>query len=190
MTSLDPAGSRSDVTWEYLAPEGPQRVRRWPLWLALAVLGALTAAGLGLRWSDSVAGSARAELAQLLARSEEVASAGERSVQGTLAYASPMIWSSSVPEDVRAELRALVQASAEDTVTELEALRARAAGVLVLPWQESIEQARHEVDVLLQAQTERFAGISADARDIDRVLADGPIPTGAAEAALARASAS
>ena len=117
------------------------------------------------------------------------AAAGERQVQGTLAYASPMIWSSAVPEGVRDDLRALVEASAAEVSGDLAVLRERVAGTTVLPWQEPQAAARAELLALIDAQRERFDGIARDASDIDRVLADGPLPVGAVADALRSAGA-
>ena len=49
--------------------------------------------------------------------------------------------------------------------------------------------ARAELLALIDAQRARFDGIANDASDIDRVLADGPLPVGAATEALRAADA-
>jgi hypothetical protein len=100
-----------------------------------------------------------------------------------------MIWSAAVPEDVRDDLRALVEASAADVAADLGVLRDRVAATTVLPWHEPQAEARTELLALIDAQRDRFARIAADASDIDRVLADGPLPTGAVADALRSAGA-
>lgn len=180
------------MTLEYLgtAEDTDRKVlRRLPIILGLVVLAVAALAGLGLRWSESVRSTAQLQLEEGLTRSEQLAAAGERSVQGTLAYASPLIWSLSVPEEVRAGLRDLVAASAADAADELLALRDELRGTLVLPWQGPTLEARDEVVALIDSQAQRLARIAQDASNVDRVLADGLIPSGPAQAALARASA-
>lgn len=173
---------------EYLGTDDRPR-RRAPLVVAGVVgLLAVVAAGF-LWWSDSVRTSANEELAVAFSESVAGAEAGERQVQGTLAYASPMIWSATAPEDVRDDLRALVEASAAEVSGRLGALRARVASTTVLPWQEPQAAARSELLALIDAQRARFDGIANDASDIDRVLADGPLPVGAVAEALRTAGA-
>jgi len=171
------------VVMEYLGTRGRER-RRAPVAAAVvvALIGAL-AAGF-LWWSDSVRRSANEELLATFAESSARADAGERSVQGTLAYASPLIWSASVPESVRAGLRALVEASAAEVARDLARTRDRVAGVPILPWQQPQLAARDELLALIDAEQQRFAGIAADASDIDIILADGPLPTGAVSRSL------
>ena len=175
-------------TLEYLGTDDRAR-RRAPLAVA-GVIGllAMVAAGF-LFWSDSVRTSANEELATAFSESVAAAAAGERRVQATLAYASPMIWSTSVPEKVRDDLRALVEASAAEVSGNLGVLRDRVSGTSVLPWQERQAAARVAVLALIDAQRARFDGIAGDARDIDRVLADGPLPVGSVAEALRAAGA-
>lgn len=176
------------LTLEYLRTSAPDR-RRAPFFVAALIgLVALVAAGF-LRWSDSVRVDANEELAAAFSASVDGAASGERQVQGMLAYTSPMIWSASVPEDVRDGLRALVEASAAEVSVDLGALRERVAGTTVLPWHEPQAAARAELLSLIDAQQARFDGIARDASDIDRVLADGPLPTGAVSEALRTAGA-
>jgi type II secretory pathway pseudopilin PulG len=176
------------VTLEYLGTPAPDR-RRTP-YVVAAVIGVLVLAGAGfLWWSDSVRTSANEALASAFRESIDGAAAGERQVQGTLAYASPMIWSASVPEDVRDGLRALVEASAAEASGRLGVLRERVAATTVLPWQGPQAAARAELLALIDAQRARFDGIANDASDIDRILADGPLPVGAATEALRAADA-
>jgi hypothetical protein len=59
----------------------------------------------------------------------------------------------------------------------------------VLPWQDAQLEARAALVALIDAQRARFDGIARDARDIDRVLADGPLPTGSVARALSAAGA-
>ena len=149
---------------------------------------ALVAAGF-LWWSDSVRTSANEQLSVAFRESVDGAAAGERQVQGTLAYASPMIWSTSVPEDVRDGLRALVEATAAEVSGSLGALRERVAATTVLPWHENQAAAQGRLLALIDAQRARFDGIANDASDIDLVLADGPLPVGAVTEALRAADA-
>lgn len=146
------------VPLEYLGAATPDR-RRAPR-VVVAGLLALAATGF-LWWSDSVRTSANEQLAAAFDQAVAGAAAGERRVQGTLAYASPMIWSASVPQDGRRDLGALVEAAAA---------------------------ARAELVALIDAQRTRFDRIASDASDIDRVLADGPLPVGAAAAAVRAAA--
>ncbi len=173
---------------EYLTTARSER--RAPLrilGLALA-LAAASVAGF-LWWSDSVRSSATEELTAVFSEASARAASGERQVQGTLAYASPMIWSMEVGEEVRSGLRALVEESAADVASDLGAMRQKAADTTVLPWQEEQLAARDQVLLLIEAQQARFDGIAADASDIDLVLAGGPLPTGAALTALRAAGA-
>ena len=149
---------------------------------------ALVAAGF-LWWSDSMRSSANEQLTIAFRDAVEGAAAGERQVQGTLAYASPMIWSASVPEGVREDLRALVEATAADVSADLGIVRERVAGTSVLPWHEPQAAARAELLALIDAQRARFDGIANDASDIDLILADGPLPVGAVTEALGSAGA-
>jgi hypothetical protein len=169
------------VTLEYL---GTQERRRVPVAIVVLVAMIGVAAVAFLWWSDSVRRSANSELMATFEASSQRADAGERAVQGTLAYASPLIWSTSVPESVRDGLRALVEASAADVSTDLLRLRDRAARVTILPWQQPQREAREQLLALLDAQQQRFAGIARDASDIDIILADGPLPTGAVRQSL------
>jgi hypothetical protein len=176
------------VTLEYLSASAPDR-RRAP-YVVAAVIGllALIAAGF-LWWSDSVRSSANEELLATFEESAARSASGERAVQGMLAYATPLIWSADVPEDVRAGLRGVVEESAAVVAVDLLGLRERAAATMVLPWQQLQLEAQAELVALIDAQRARFDGIARDARDIDRVLADGPLPTGAAAEALRSAGA-
>ena len=176
------------LTLEYLGT--PERGRRRLPMIVLGVLVALAAVAAGfLWWSDAVRQQANGDLVVAFGESSARAAYGERQVQGTLAYASPMIWSAAVPEDVRDDLRALVEASAADVAADLGVLRDGVAATTVLPWHEPQAEARTELLALIDAQRERFARIAADASDIDRVLADGPLPTGAVQEALRSAGA-
>jgi hypothetical protein len=168
---------------EYLGSHERER-RRAPRVVAAVVLAVAVAAAGFLWWADSVRADANAELAAAFAESSARATTGEGQVQGTLAYASPMIWSSAVPEHVRASLRALVEASAADVADDLSRIEERVSATTILPWHDTQENARAQVLALIDAQRSRFAGIANDASDIDIVLAGGPLPTGAALAAL------
>lgn len=176
------------VMLEYLGTPAPDR-RRAP-YVAAAVIGllALLAAGF-LWWSDSVRHAATEELVSTFEESTARSASGERSVQGMLAYATPLIWSADVPEDVRDGLRDVVEESAAVVAGDLIGLRERAAATMVLPWQQPQLEAQAELVALIDAQQARFDGIARDARDIDRVLADGPLPTGAVAEALRAAGA-
>jgi hypothetical protein len=176
------------VTLEYLSASAPDR-RRAP-YVVAAVLGvlALVVAGF-LWWSDSVRSSANAQLVTTFDESAARSASGERAVQGMVVYATPLIWSADVPEDVRDGLRGVVEDSAAVVAADLLRLRERAASTRVLPWQQSQLEAQAELVALIDAQRARFDGIARDARDIDRVLADGPLPTGAVAAALRSAGA-
>lgn len=176
------------ITLEYLGTPEQDR-RRAPRVIAVIVASLVAAAGAFLWWSDSVRDAATEELVVTFEESTARAASGERVVQGTLAYASPLIWSADVSEDVRDGLRGLVEASAADVAVDLEALRERAAGAVVLPWQDAQLEARAALVELIDAQRARFDGIARDARDIDRVLADGPLPTGSVARALSAAGA-
>ena len=175
--------------FEYLGADEGRAPRRGAM-----VAGALIAAfallvGLALWGNDHVRSAANEDLVTAFRTANERADAGERLVISTLAYASPMIWSSQVGEDVRAGLRALVQGSAAQVVADLDEVRDQVAGIRVLPWQPAQERARGSLLALIAEQRQRFAGIARDARDIDLVLAGGPIPTGAAANALRAAGA-
>ena len=176
------------VTFEYLGAEQRPRPRWLPAAGAVAAVLALLAAGL-LWWSDHVRSSAAEELAVVFADAQSRAASGERQVQGTLAYASPLIWSADVPEDVRAGLRDLVEASAADVAADLAAMRERAAGTSIWPWHREQAVAQAELVALIEAQRARFDGIAADVTDIDLVLADGPLPVGGVAEALRAAGA-
>lgn len=176
------------VEFEYLGtPERPRR--RGPLIAAAVVVVIAVLVGGFLWWSDQVRTRATDDLSQVFASAAQRAASGERQVQGTLAYASPMIWSAEVGEDVRADLRALVEASAADVAADLGALREQVATTTVLPWHQEQLRARTELLTLIDAQQARFAGIARDASDIDLVLAGGPLPTGAVSSALRDAGA-
>lgn len=176
------------LTLEYLGTPAPDR-RRAPYIVASVVgLLALLAAGF-LWWSDSVRVAATDELVSTFEESKARSASGERVVQGTLAYATPLIWSAAVPEDVRDGLRRVVEDSAAVVAEDLGSLRERAVATVVLPWHEAQLEAREELVALIDAQRARFDGIARDARDIDRVLADGPLPTGAVAEALRAAGA-
>ena len=171
------------VHMEYLGTPGREPRRAPRAVLALVVLLAVSAGGF-LWWADSVQRSATEQLAAAFEASAARAASGERQVQGTLAYASPMIWSASVPETVREGLRALVEESAAEVAADLAAISAEASDTLVLPWQEPQLEARRAVLALIEDQRVRFSGIAEDASDIDIILADGPVPTGVAVASL------
>lgn len=176
------------ATLEYLSASAPDR-RRAP-YVVAAVLGLLALAAVGfLWWSDSVRSSANEELVATFEESAARAASGERAVQGMLAYATPLIWSADVPEDVRAGLRGVVEESAAVVAGDLRLLEERAAATRVLPWQQVQLEAQAELVALIDAQRARFDGIARDARDIDRVLADGPLPVGAVAEALRAAGA-
>lgn len=177
------ADGGSMVPMEYLGTPGREPRRAPRLVLALAVVLAGGVAGF-LWWADSVGQAATDELVAAFEASASRAATGEKQVQGTVAYASPLIWSTSVPEDVRADLRALVEASAADVATDLATISEQAAGTLVLPWQEPQLEARRAVLSLIDDQRARFGGIADDASDIDMILADGPLPTGIVLASL------
>lgn len=175
--------------FEYLGAEEGRAPRRGPM-----VAGALVAAfallvGLVLWGNDHMRSAANEDLATAYRTTTQRADAGEQLVIATLAYASPMIWSSQVGEDVRAGLRALVQGSAAQVVGELDEVHDQVSSIRVLPWQHDQEHARETLLALIGEQRQRFAGIARDARDIDLVLAGGPIPTGAAASALRAAGA-
>ncbi len=176
------------VTLEYLGSAAPDRARAPYVVAAVVGLLAVLAAAF-LWWSDSVRQGATEELAATFEEATARAASGERAVLGTLAYASPLIWSADVPEDVRDGLRGVVEESAAVVAADLVRLRERAEETAVLPWQEAQLEARAEVADLIDAQWVRFDGIAQDARDIDRVLADGPLPVGAAAEALRAAGA-
>lgn len=176
------------LTFEYLGT--PRAERRRPPLLAIAALVILVAVVGGfLWWAESVKSRTTDELAAVFAESIARADSGEKQVQGTLAYASPLIWSADVPADVRAGLRAVVEDSAADVSDDFVALRARLEGAMVLPWHEDQALAKEELLALLQAQQGRFDGIAADASDIDLVLAGGPLQTGVVVDALRQAGA-
>lgn len=176
------------LTFEYLGT--PRAERRRPPVLVVVVLTLLVAVVGGfLWWAESVRSRTTDELAAVFAESVARADSGERQVQGTLAYASPLIWSADVPADVRAGLRAVVEDSAADVSTDFGALQTRLEGTLVLPWHESQAKAKAELLALLTAQRGRFDGIAADASDIDLVLAGGPLQTGVVVDALRQAGA-
>lgn len=177
------------LTLEYLGT--PERGRRRAPFVVLCVVVVLAAVGAGfLWWSDTARQQVNGDLLVAFGESSARAASGERQVQGTLAYASPMIWSAAVPEEVRDDLRALVEASAADVAADLAVLRDQVAATAVLPWHEPQAVARAELLALIDAQRDRFDRIAGDASDIDRVLADGPLPTGAVEEALRAAGAS
>lgn len=171
------------VTLEYVGTDRAPRPRWHGIAGAALVLVVLAVVGV-LWWSDAVRRSAVESLSSGYVDAVAIAGAGERSVQGTLAYASPMIWSASVSEDVRSSLRSLVESSAADVAVELTALRADVAATRLLPWHEEQRGARDALLALVDAQVARFAGIAEDVSDIDLVLAGGPLPTGAAASAL------
>lgn len=176
------------LTLEYLGSAAPDR-RRAPV-IVGAVIGLLAVlAAAFLWWSDSVRQAATEELVTTFEESTARSASGERAVQGTLAYATPLIWSAAVPEDVRDGLRGLVEESAAVVAGDLARLREQALATMVLPWQQAQLDARAELVALIDDQRERFDGIARDARDIDRVLADGPLPTGAVAEALRAAGA-
>jgi len=177
------------VTLEYLGTPDRDRRRAPLVIMGAALLVAAVAAGF-LWWSDTVRRSANDQLVAAFTESAARAASGERQVQGTLAYASPMIWSAAVPEEVRDGLRGLVEASAADVAADLAQTRNRAAAVTILPWQEPQLEARVQLLALIDAQQGRFAGIARDASDIDMILADGPLPTGAVVESLRASGAS
>lgn len=175
--------------FEYLGMEDRPAPRRRSVLAGIAVALVAVLVGGALWVNDHARSSANDELSSAFSEAAQQARIGEQSVISTLAYASPMIWSTQVTEDVRAGLRALVQDSAADVVARLDVVRDRAMSVRVLPWHAEQQRAKAEVLALLADQRERFAGIARDARDIDLVLAGGPIPTGAAASALRAAGA-
>lgn len=168
---------------EYLGTPG-REPRRAPRLVLVLLLGLAAGVGGFLWWADTVSRAATDDLVAAYEASAARAAAGERQVQGTVAYASPLIWSTSVPEDVRADLRALVEASAAEVAADLAAISDEAADTLVLPWQEPQLEARRAVLSLIDDQRARFGGIADDASDIDMILADGPLPTGIVLASL------
>lgn len=179
----------SAPAFEYLGrPDRPAPRRGRILLSAVVALVAVLVGGL-LWVNDHVRSSANEDLATAFRAASQQAANGEQSVIGTLAYASPMIWSTQVSEDVRSGLRALVQGSAADVVVRLGLVRQQVAEVRVLPWQGEQVRARDALLALIDDQSARFAGMARDARDIDLVLAGGPLPTGAAQAALRAAGA-
>ena len=114
------------VTLEYLGSAAPDRGRApYVIAVVVGLLAVLAAAFLW--WSDSVRQGATEELAATFEEATTRAASGERSVQGTLAYATPLIWSADVPEDVRAGLRRVVEDSAAVVAADLVRLRERAA---------------------------------------------------------------
>ncbi len=134
--------------------------------------------------------SANEQLSAAFRDAVEGAAAGERQVQGTLAYASPMIWSASVPEDVRDGPEGAGRGDRRGRVREPRASSASGwPARRVLPWHEPQAAARAELLALIDAQRARFDGIANDASDIDLVLADGPLPVGAVTEALSSAGA-
>lgn len=138
-------------------------------------------------WSDAVRTTANAEFVRALDSSTARVVSGDRQVQGTLAYASPMIWSTAVPADVRAGLRGLVETSAAEVSGELAGLAERVSAVSVLPWQDAQAQAREALLVLLAEQQRRFDRIASDAAAIGVVLGEDP-PSSATVVASLRAS--
>lgn len=140
-------------------------------------------------WVDRMGQAAADELALVFADTQARTESGERLVQGTLAYASPMIWSADAPEDVRAGLRDIVEDSAGEVAADLSVLRDRAATVVTLPWHRLEQQARAEVLEFVAAEQARFEAIAADVTDIGLVFADGPLPTGGVAEALRAAGA-
>ena len=175
--------------FEYLGADEGRAPRRGPVIAGAVIAAFVVVVGLALWGNDHVRASANDDLATAFRTATQRADAGERVVISTLAYASPMIWSSQVGEDVRAGLRALVQGSAADVVGQLDEVRGQVSAVRVLPWHADQERARVALLDLIDEQRQRFAGIARDARDIDLVLAGGPIPTGAAASALRAAGA-
>ena len=174
------------AAFEYLG--SPRAERRRPPLIVIGALVLLAAVVAGfLWWAESVREQTTVELGEVFAASVARADSGERQVQGTLAYASPMIWSAEAPGDVREGLRALVEESAAEVSSDFEALQERLERALVLPWHEDQAFARDELLGLLAAQQARFAGIAEDAADIDLVLAGGPLQTGVVLDALRQA---
>lgn len=174
---------------EYLGTPPSERRRVPRAVTAGLVLAAVVAAG-AVVGSEATRQAANNRLLDTFLVADARASSGERQVLGTLAYASPMIWSTSVSAEVRAGLRAVVEESAAEVAADFAALRETATGTLVLPWHTAQADARTELVALLDDQQARFDGIARDASDIDLVLAGGPLPNGAALAALRASGAS
>ena len=178
----------ADVTYESLDAEPRRPPRRLSMLDGILVAVAVVVVAF-LWWSDRVGQAAADELAQVFAETQARAASGERLVQGTLAYASPLIWSADAPDEVRTGLGDIVEASAGDVAEDLAALRERAAAVSVLPWHRLERVARAEVLEFVAAERSRFAAIAADVRDMGLVLADGPLPTAGVAEALRAAGA-
>lgn len=171
------------LEFEYLGtPE--RQARRWPRLVAAAVAALAVLTGAFLWWSEQQRAEGNAELASAFARATKVADAGERRVQASVVYVSPLVWSPDIDETLRADLWDIVEGSAADVAADLQAVRERAVGTQVLPWHEEQTAARDALVALIDAQRERFLGIARDARNIDLILADGPLPTGPASQAL------
>ena len=145
-------------------------VRRRALWIVLALVVALAAAGVW--WTEHLRQDADLALASAAQEARDRTASGEAKVLSTLTYASPMIWSTSVPEDVRAGLRRLVEKEAAGVSSGLARLHEDVAGTIVLPWQGPQEKERDQVLALIEAERHRFDRIAADARDIGAVLAE------------------
>jgi hypothetical protein len=161
--------------------------RRVGIALSVSVVAVVIVGVAFAWWSDTVRTSANAAFVEALGSSTARVVSGDRQVQGTLAYASPMIWSSAVPADVRAGLRDLVQGSAAEVSADLGATADRVAGVRVLPWQGAQAQSRDALLALIGEQQRRFDRIAADAAAIGRVLSQEP-PSAALVVQTLRAS--
>jgi hypothetical protein len=171
------------VSLEYLASSPDDRRRPVILVTALVVVLAGVAV-LILWWSASVKQGANERLGEALRVSSARVTSGEAAVSATLQYASPMIWSASVPEDVRGGLRVLVQDSAARVAVDLDAIRASAVEVTVLPWQGAQATARDHVIDVIDAEIARFRHIAADATAIGDVLGQSAPSTAAAAESL------
>jgi hypothetical protein len=178
----------TEVGYEFLDAEPRRRGRRLSV-VDVVIASVAVVVVAFIWWVDRVGQAAADELALVFADTQARAASGERQVQGTLAYASPMIWSAEAPEDVRAGLRGIVEASAAEVAADLGTLRDRAAAVTTLPWHDEQRVAQSEVLDLVAAQQARFEAIAADVTDIGLVFADGPPLTGGAVEALRAAGA-
>lgn len=171
------------LEFEYLGT--PEREsRRWPRLVAAALVLVAVLTVAFLRWSEQQRAAGNAELAAVFERASSTAFAGENRVQASVAYVSPLVWSPDIDETLRSGLWDIVEGSAADVAADLLVVRERAVGTTVLPWHEEQAAARDALVALVDAQRERFLGISRNARNIDLILADGPIPTGPASQAL------
>ncbi len=171
---------------EYLGTPGTGG-RRVGVLVSVAVVVVVVVGVAFAWWSDAVRTSANAEFVRALDASTARVASGDRQVQGTLAYASPMIWSTAVPADVRAGLRDLVEGSAAGVSGDLAAVADQVSAVRVLPWQGAQAQARDALLALIVEQQRRFDRIAADAAAIGGVLGQEP-PSAALVVQTLRAS--